>query len=381
MSPPCRVLIVEDDALIAADLAATLGGYGYAVLGPVSSGEEALEVAASLVPDFILMDIGLAGKLDGVQTAEALPAIVNAPVVFLSGIQDESTLQRAKLVNPYGYLIKPFGGAELHSTIELTLHRFAVEAGQLNQDDKSSTEEFSGISASDNLPSETGDFLASLPMFTSIPPTAVDVLARSTSLREFKGGEFILMEGERASGVFVPISGRISITKTSESGKELIVALLAPRDCFALFYHLPAFSSSSSARTQIASKVIWIPMAQWNDFVTSHPRVYENLANALAERLTVAHALSSSLAHTRVEGRILHTLLALLPNFGKSHDKRGTEDRIFITRKELAELTGTTPETAIRVTRSLEKEGFLDLTRAGIIKIPDVLALRRLSQA
>ena len=98
----------------------------------------------------------------------------------------------------------------------------------------------------------------------------------------------------------------------------------------------------------------------------------------------ISHNLSCSLAHSRVEHRIVSTLIALLPEFGKSpvqpqlgysigssKDSAFTSS-IYMTRKELADLTGTTPETAIRVTKHLEREGLLDLTRPGIIKILDI---------
>lgn len=380
MAQKQKILIVEDDALIGADLHATLTEYGYSVLGPITSGEEVLKEITSLAPHFVLMDINLAGKLDGIQTAEALQKIISVPVVFLSALNDEGTLQRAKLVNPFGYLIKPFDGPELRSTIELTLHRFSNQPQGGTASGVAHAEEDAEEILSEDSPSSEHSvrFLSKLPVFKDIPTSAIQQLCQSSSIRECDAGEFLILEGEETEGVFIPISGRISVTKTADSGKELIVALLAPGDAFGLFYTLPAFASSTSARTQIPSKVIWIPISEWSYFAERAPQVYKNLANGFAERLSAAHTLSSSLAHARVEGRIINTLIALLPDFGKSTNKSGKEDRIFITRKELSELTGTTPETAIRVTKNLEREGMLDLTRPGIIKIPSVEALKNL---
>src|SRR5437762_1801012 len=99
------VLIVEDDPLIALDIHQALSGFGYEVLGIVDSGEEAVERAKISRPECIFMDIGLKGKMDGVEAAEAIGESVGTPVVFLTALSDEATLQRAKLTDPYGFLI------------------------------------------------------------------------------------------------------------------------------------------------------------------------------------------------------------------------------------------------------------------------------------
>lgn len=373
-----KILIVEDDALIAEDLKSTLLEYGYQIHGPIDNGEKAIEDILKINPSFVLMDINLNGSLDGIETAKKIQTLISVPIVFLTALNDESTLQRAKLANPYGYLIKPFDGAELRSTIETTLHRFKSEkVSSLSSDvEKSALFDYESIS---NLSSP--EFIASslkmIPLFSRVKIEAIEKLTSAASIRGVEAGQFVVFEGEEPQGCFIPISGRMSITKTSDSGKELIVALLAPGDSFGFFFSLPSFSKAASAKTQIDSKLIWIPMAAWRAFTSENPEIYHSLANELSERLCASHALSSSLAHARVEGRIIHTLLSLLPTFGKSTGKELEEGgRIFITRKELSELTGTTPETAIRVTKNLEREGLLDLSRAGIIKILSAQKLR-----
>ena len=375
-----KILIVEDDALIGADLKSTLSEYGYNVLGPIDSGEKVITDIKKLSPDFILMDINLKGTLDGIETAERLQSLIKIPIVFLSALSDETTLQRAKLANPYGYLIKPFEGAELRSTIETTLHRFKNDSKNDYhlESEKDQLVDIKSESLTDQNASEIIlSTFQKLPLFTDTSLQALIHLSQSASIRSFEAGQFVVFEGEEAKGCFIPLSGRMSVTKTADSGKELVVALLAPGDTFGFFYSLPSFTKSTSTKTQIDSKVIWIPMLSWKAFSNDHPEIYKNLANELSIRLSSSHALSSSLAHARVEGRIIHTLLALLPRFGKATGKDLEEGgRIFITRKELSELTGTTPETAIRVTKNLEREGLLDLTRAGIIKIPSAEKLR-----
>ena len=122
-----RVLIVEDEALIARDLEATLQDMAYEVTGLAASSREALESASELCPDVVLMDIRLRGETDGIETADVLRQCFRVPVVYLTAHADDETLQRAARTRPYGYLVKPFQAAEVKSTIEIALHRHAVD--------------------------------------------------------------------------------------------------------------------------------------------------------------------------------------------------------------------------------------------------------------
>jgi CRP-like cAMP-binding protein/AmiR/NasT family two-component response regulator len=376
-----KILVVEDDHLIGADIISALESFGYETEGPIAKGEDVLDRIDVIKPDFVLMDIELEGKLDGIETARAIQKKTSVPVVFLTALNDEGTLQRAKLENSYGYLIKPFNAQELHSMIQLTIHRLAGKTSAQKQPveleihpEITNIEDFKSHDENNKL----FEFLSKHSLFHEIPADLVKKLSQSCAVREFDGGSYITLEGEPISAGFIPISGRVSITKTSESGKELIVALLAPGDSFGLFYLIDSFDSTTAARAQIDSKVLWIPKAEWKNICAHSPLLYRNLLDAVTDRLITAHTLSSSIAHTRVESRIANILLSLLPNFGKSYNHSSNDARIYITRKELSELTGTTPETAIRVTKQLEREEILDLTKPGIIKIPNINSLREI---
>jgi len=125
--PSARILIVEDETIVALDLQKSLQMLGYEVVGIAPSGEAAISKAVSTRPDLVLMDIILRGEMDGVQTAEEIHLQVNIPVVFLTACADESTLQRAKITEPFGFMIKPFEDRELHSHIEIALYRHRME--------------------------------------------------------------------------------------------------------------------------------------------------------------------------------------------------------------------------------------------------------------
>jgi PAS domain S-box-containing protein len=122
-----RVLIVEDEALMARILHESLQQLGYSVLGTALSGEEAVQRVAETQPDLVLMDIKLQGEMDGVQAAEQIRTRFDIPVIYLTGCSDDATLQRAKLTEPYGYILKPFERRELHTHIEIALYKHATE--------------------------------------------------------------------------------------------------------------------------------------------------------------------------------------------------------------------------------------------------------------
>ncbi len=122
------VLVVEDEGIVAMHIENVLNTLGYTVSGTVSSGEEAIEKVKNIRTDLVLMDIVLKGKMDGIEAADQIRNNFDIPVIFLTAYGDESTLHRAKITEPYGYLLKPFKERELHIAIEIALYKHAIEA-------------------------------------------------------------------------------------------------------------------------------------------------------------------------------------------------------------------------------------------------------------
>jgi PAS domain S-box-containing protein len=122
-----RILIVEDEAILALGLQTRLELLGYEVVGVAENAPQAVELAMSERPELILMDIRLRGAEDGIQAATRIREQCRVPVIFLSAFSDEETLRRARLTEPFGYLIKPCQDRELHATIEMALHKHASE--------------------------------------------------------------------------------------------------------------------------------------------------------------------------------------------------------------------------------------------------------------
>ena len=122
-----KIMVVEDERIVARDLARQLTDLGYDVVSTVYSGEEAVEKAGEVRPDLVLMDVVLAGKMDGIQAAEKIMALSGTPVVYLTSYADDRTFGRAKLTGPSGYILKPVEKKQLHVAIELALHRHGIE--------------------------------------------------------------------------------------------------------------------------------------------------------------------------------------------------------------------------------------------------------------
>jgi signal transduction histidine kinase len=126
--PAPRILIVEDERIVALDLATTLNNLGYTVAASVGSGEAAIEQAVKLRPNLVLMDIRLAGVIDGIQAAEGIRKEIDLPIIYLTAHSDDTTLTRARNTGPFGYVVKPFKTSELNCAIEIALHRHEIEA-------------------------------------------------------------------------------------------------------------------------------------------------------------------------------------------------------------------------------------------------------------
>ena len=123
-----QVLIVKDEVIVAENIRTRLLSLGYAVSAVVSSGQEAIQKAAEMHPDLVLMDIKLEGDMDGVEAAEQIRARFDIPVVYLTAYANDDTLQRAKITEPFGYILKPFEVRELQTAIEMALYKHKVES-------------------------------------------------------------------------------------------------------------------------------------------------------------------------------------------------------------------------------------------------------------
>ncbi len=135
-----RILIVEDERVIAVSMRKRLENWGYDVVAMVSSGEECIDIVEKSPPDLILMDITLDGNIDGIDTAETIRSFADVPVIFITGFDEADVLQRAKTAAPYAYLRKPVNMIELGNTVDIALFK-----SQADRKIRESEERFRGI--------------------------------------------------------------------------------------------------------------------------------------------------------------------------------------------------------------------------------------------
>ena len=127
-----RIMIVEDEALVALEMESYLNEMGYSVTARVNSGNRAVEKAIEVPPDLILMDINLNGEIDGIEAALQIRSTLDIPVVFVTAYAEEEKLERAKLTLPYGYLLKPIQERELKTAISMAFYTHQVDAERKN---------------------------------------------------------------------------------------------------------------------------------------------------------------------------------------------------------------------------------------------------------
>ncbi len=127
MNQKTKILIVEDEMIIAANISLLLTNLGYEVTGILSKGEEALVHIEQNQPDILLLDITLKGKIDGIETAQIMQKTFNIPIIYLTANADEINFNRAKTTHPYAFISKPFKKLDLERAIELTISRVISE--------------------------------------------------------------------------------------------------------------------------------------------------------------------------------------------------------------------------------------------------------------
>lgn len=132
---PIRILIVEDDMIIAANISLQLSILGYEITGIETKGEEAVHHALETKPDIILMDINLKGKSSGIEAAHAIHQILDIPIIFLTANQDDATFEKAKEVQPFAFIAKPFTKQVLERTIALVVERIKEAPADLSTED------------------------------------------------------------------------------------------------------------------------------------------------------------------------------------------------------------------------------------------------------
>ena len=381
MSRP-RILIVEDEGVVAIDIEEALLSFNYDVAGIAPSAAEALELVVERKPDLVLMDIHLGEGPDGIEAAETIKQAHGIPVVFLTAYADRITVDRAKQIDPYGYVLKPFRYPELRTAIELALFRAniggrgnALAVNESSESEQIEVPNFAEQIQCAHTPTKAMqvtalEHLRSLEPFTKLGDEYLESMAAVCPIENFKNNSVLLTEGAESGRGFLVLSGRVGIFKSSPGGKELTVELVGPLDMFGVMAALEQTPFPFSARAQGNTRILWIPREIISHISENHPEISCELFRHVFDRLRKSYNLARALAHDRADVRIASTLLALMDEFAE-RDPGGEIAECQITRHQVSELTGTTPETVSRVLTRLQSEGVVDLSQSGKVRLLD----------
>lgn len=367
------ILLVEDEDIIAENVQETLADLGFEIVGRASTADDAALMVKEEDPALVLMDINIEGEKDGVMAATMISAISDVPIVYLTSLDDDATFERVKITEPEGYVKKPFTAFELRSAVELALLKSGNKTARSSQS-VDTGQEAPALSENEQ---KCFDALGEFEFFQALGEDAKRTLARASRLQSYDAKESVAFEGEEHGNGFIVVSGRVAMVKTSSNGKELTVELIPPGDPFPLFAAVDARPLDTSLHCQVESELLWIPKASVLLLLESYPDVMRLLMSEVFGRLRKSHDLARALAHDQVDVRIATALFALTPRFCKPKEVQGAiVQSIDMTRQELSELIGSTPETVIRVTKKMERDGILDLSQSGTIAILDQNKLR-----
>lgn len=230
--------------------------------------------------------------------------------------------------------------------------------------------------------SELLSILQAQEIFAQFSEKTLRTVAAGSRKVTYRPGDYISHEGDgRGTWGYIPLSGRLAILKTSISGRELVVALLAPGDLLGLIIpiSLSMLPLQLSTRAQSQTEVIAIDTTVLMAALDQYPQSYHLLLVEQIELLQSAYRLARGLAHDRVDIRIASVLLGLLPKFSRSRVPPGLTS-IQITRQQIADLSGTTLESSIRTTRRMHAERMIDVSRPGIVHLLDLEMLRAVEE-
>lgn len=221
------------------------------------------------------------------------------------------------------------------------------------------------------------DLLKNAPFFSSLAPEEIDRIIPLFNEERYKRGEYIFLEGDPANHLCILASGRVRIIKHSAKGKEMIVAVIYPGE---IFGGAAIFSSDNPASAQAMepSSVLKIPTKDFHRLLTQYPAIARETVFYLGEKLREAHKMMMSLVAERVEKRIAVLILKLAEKAGEQVTE-GIRLNLFLTRQDIAEMTGTTVETAIRVISRFNKAGLIKTLGKKIV-IANQRGLRKIAE-
>lgn len=328
-----KILIIEDNNDIRENVVEILELTGYEVES-AENGKKGVDVALKFHPDVVLCDI-MMPEMDGYDVLQALnthPETQATPFIFLTAKAERTDVRRGMELGADDYLTKPFDDAELLRAIESRLKRKTIQ--QLYYG-KSAQQLNDLISKKDGL-------------------AELKTLMQERNTRKFKKSQHIHYEGDRVTGIYFIISGKVKTVKMTEDGRELITGMYKTDDYLDLNIIFSADVYTDTAIALEETELSFLPIDQLDKLLYLHPDIGTRFIKLLANDIRDKEDRLIQIAYSSVRKRIAEVLIKLINNHSKDNKS------IKIGRDDLAALSGTSPETVSRTLTDFKDEGLID---------------------
>ncbi len=335
-----KILLIEDNLEIRENTGEILSLANYEVVA-AENGKVGVKLAVETCPDLIICDI-MMPELDGYGVLHILnknPTTAQIPFIFLTAKTEKSDLRKGMDLGADDYLTKPFDDTELLNAIEARLRKHAMRSKNYQ-------------STSDGLESFIADAQKALGLHD---------LCKEKRIKQFKKKSEIFMEGDLPLFVFFVKSGNVKAFKTNQDGKELIIDLYGQNDFFGYESLLENGAYQESAVAVQDSEIVYVPKHDFLTLLYGQKDVSASFIGLLCKKVAEKEKQLLNLAYNSVRQRLAEALLKLTP--GKNEN-----EKIQLSREDLAKIVGTAPESVIRGLSDFKDEGLIEIEN-GKIKV------------
>lgn len=344
-----KILIIEDNDDIRENVMEILGLAGYEVF-EANNGKTGAEMAMKLLPDLILCDI-MMGDLDGYGVLHLLNKNSDTkviPFIFMTAKSERSDVRKGMELGADDYLTKPFDDTELLNAIETRLKKKQVH-------EEFYSKSISGLTDIVSQKEGLGQLKEAL---------------EQRKVRTFKKNQVIYYEGDRATGIWVVLKGKVKATKMAEDGRELMTGMFESDQFLATNTLFSDGTFIDTATAVEESHMVHFPKEQFEEFINLYPDVAGKFIRILGSQIRSQEEQLMQLAYQSVRKRIAESIL-------KIHRQENNPDNISISRIDLAALSGTAPETVSRTLSDLKDEGIIE-KKGSVITIVDLKKLEKI---
>lgn len=341
-----KILLIEDNAEMRENTAELLELAGYAV-HTAPNGKTGVDMAEKIIPDLILCDI-MMPVLDGYGVLHLLSKkdeTASIPFVFLTAKSERSDLRKGMVMGADDYITKPFDDDELLNAVESRLRKKEVLKRDFEKTVSGLQEFMMAVQGAEALENKTHEH----------------------DLKYYRKRELIYSEGQYPRGIFMINKGKIKTFKTNETGKEFITALFKEGDFFGYLALLEGTPYTDSAEALEETEVFLLPKDDFFALIYKSPDVSKKFIKMLSDNLSEKEDQLLKLAYNSVRKRVAEALVTLEQRY---KNERSTNFSMNISREDIANIAGTSPETAIRMLSDFKDEGLIAI-KGSMITILD----------